>query len=582
MSVYYVDGVNGNDTNDGTSGRPWKTLDHAGRRVQSGDTVRVRSAVYHEVLRIRTANTTWQADAGHTPILDGRYDESKKGQGPDGTLPGNKNVGMITLRAAGVTVDGFTIRNVGGCGINGTECSNATIRNCRIDYTYVSGIKISPADLIDNVLVENNVCTRAGIQSFDETATGGKDPGGGVIKVGRARNSIVRGNVCGLSYGEGINIGKGNLGIICEDNEVFLVSHKHIYVNRSEDVVVRGNRVWFTSGHPDIEADDDAPGGIGIGDECGNRPDDPVSSCRNNSIWPKSKRVQIYNNLVVGLGVLLFVSNGTGNRGGGGYDTTLEDCYIGYNTFVAGPRTRQGISLGGNRMGHPHVRSVFENNLIDWRFAPGLAPITAGNGELQGIALRNNLWSTAPPERFRGENDQYGDPHLARSNAPITVSPTNPILTKNFSPNNYKLTSNSVLALNRASSLRPFNELTPPSVASDDFRALRGTQRDIGAYEYIGTGATEAATPGVAEEAEDGLQAVNTLNPPKQFRRFLVMRNNGSDEVAAYGTQFPDMRCVLVWSDARQHINNYDSIEEIEFGNGTSGIGYIVWMDSEP
>lgn len=430
----------------GTADKPFSTLAAANKAAKPGDVVIVRG-IFHEAVNITTANVTWKAAERHKAILDGRYNESKKGKGISGTLPGGKYDGLISIQAEGVTVEGFTVRNAGGCGIT-SVASRGKIRSNRIDHCYVSAIKVAPDTLVEGVVVENNICTRAGMQSFDASATGGKDPGGGVIKVGRTRNGVIRGNVCGLSYGEGINLGKGNLGIICENNEVFLVSHKHIYVNRSQDVIVRNNVVWYTPGFKEIDDDGDAPGGIGVGDECGNRAEDSPKSCRNDATWPKSKRVQIYNNLVVGLGMLFFVTNGEGNEKGGGYNTVLEDSVIRHNTFVAGPLTRIGVKIGANTKGNPHRDSFFENNLIDWTHAPKAAVYAAG-GDLQGAVMRANLWSVAPPERYQGAGDQYGDPALEKGNAEIAVTNERAPATT-FDKSNYALTERSMLAIGKA------------------------------------------------------------------------------------------------------------------------------------
>mgnify|MGYP002683036455 CR=1 FL=1 len=64
--------------------------------------------------------------------------------------------------------------------------------------------------------------------------------------------------------------------------------------------------------------------------------------------WIHSSGGQIYNNIVVGLGTLLAVRN---NKNG--YDTQLDGCYIGYNTFVAREKTRVAIGLVGNMAGRP-------------------------------------------------------------------------------------------------------------------------------------------------------------------------------------------------------------------------------------
>jgi hypothetical protein len=174
MATYYVDGNSGNDSNNGGSDKPWKRLAKALEQVQPGDEVRVRTATYNEELTLNIRNTTWKADTGHKPVIDGRYHEGLFR--PDGTLPTpepgsgylpDRLGNMVTLREEGIVLDGFTIQNCSGTGI-GVSGTNATIRNCRVDFTYDSSIKVNPTTtFIDNVVVENNVCTRSSMRYFD-------------------------------------------------------------------------------------------------------------------------------------------------------------------------------------------------------------------------------------------------------------------------------------------------------------------------------------------------------------------------------------------------------------------------------
>ena len=144
MATYYVDGNSGNDSGDGSSNRPWKTLTKAGNQVQPGDEVRVRTATYNEELTLKVRNTTWKADTGQKPVLDGRYHEGLFR--PDGTLPTpgtgsgylpDKLGNMVNIREEGVVFDGFTVQNCSGEGI-GVSGTNTTIRNCSVDFTYYS------------------------------------------------------------------------------------------------------------------------------------------------------------------------------------------------------------------------------------------------------------------------------------------------------------------------------------------------------------------------------------------------------------------------------------------------------------
>ena len=50
MATYYVDGNANNDSGDGSSNRPWKTLSKAADQTNPNDEVRVRSATYREAV----------------------------------------------------------------------------------------------------------------------------------------------------------------------------------------------------------------------------------------------------------------------------------------------------------------------------------------------------------------------------------------------------------------------------------------------------------------------------------------------------------------------------------------------------
>jgi hypothetical protein len=104
--TYYV-ATTGNDTNAGTSAKPWKTIQHAADGAGPGDTVEVRGGVYNEHVEISSAGNagggyiTFEAYPGETPIVDGT--------GLD--IPQNQ-WGLFTLHSAAfVIVEGFEVRN---------------------------------------------------------------------------------------------------------------------------------------------------------------------------------------------------------------------------------------------------------------------------------------------------------------------------------------------------------------------------------------------------------------------------------------------------------------------------------------
>lgn len=77
--AYFV-ASRGNDTNNGTIERPWKTIQHGVGRLKPGDTLYLRDGVYHETVYLTHSGT---ADApiviaafpGELPVLDGGLPE---------------------------------------------------------------------------------------------------------------------------------------------------------------------------------------------------------------------------------------------------------------------------------------------------------------------------------------------------------------------------------------------------------------------------------------------------------------------------------------------------------------------------
>lgn len=633
MATYYVDGNSGNDSNNGSSDSPWKRLEKAVSKVQPGDEVRVRTATYNEVIALTVRNTTWRADTGHKPVLDGRYHDGLFR--PDGTLPtpqpgsgylpdglGN----MVSLREEGIVLDGFTIQNCSGTGI-GVTSSNTTIRNCRVDFTYDSSVKVNPTTtLIDNVVVENNVCTRSSVRYFDPDRKTNSSPQSvnGVAKMGRTRDGIIRNNVFAFGYGEGINIGKGSYRILVEGNVVHTCNHVHIYINRSIDTIVRNNLVYHLYLPDFLGSNKRPPAGIIYGDEYAQgRP------------WEYSAGGQIYNNIVVGLGRLFMVRNNENN-----YNTQLDNAYIGFNTFVGGPLTEVGVQITGNMKGRPHKNSIFEGNLITNAPVIGLA-----SGDLKGILFRNNLWDEQPNADLRGQDDRIGNPNLVNPNAKINDSFPKP--DSDIDPRNYQLTSRSSLAIGMAGDSSQANGLKPPTIIKDFFGANRDSKPDIGAHEYAGvvTALTANFSIGPGQDAGSIPHTVDFIdksisegvivsrlwdfgdsgtssetNPshtytvastydvtltvtddkgntdtiireglitassepdtsiPDSFRRFILIRKD-NQQIMAFGTQYPDFRCVVIWSTDPFHLMNFNDVEDVVRSVHVDDTTDILWVD---
>lgn len=79
----------GNDTNNGSSTSPWKTINKANQTASSGDTIILKNGIYQgsgqAYQALTKAGVTWQAENKHQAIIDGGFSpESINFPRPDG------------------------------------------------------------------------------------------------------------------------------------------------------------------------------------------------------------------------------------------------------------------------------------------------------------------------------------------------------------------------------------------------------------------------------------------------------------------------------------------------------------------
>src|SRR5207253_2828678 len=103
--AFYVS-TTGNDASSGTSGSPWRTIQHAANMVQPGDTIYVYGGTYNETVTINASGNstagyiTFQSYPGQTAIIDGTG------------LAVNGQTGLINIQDQSyLVVRGFEIRN---------------------------------------------------------------------------------------------------------------------------------------------------------------------------------------------------------------------------------------------------------------------------------------------------------------------------------------------------------------------------------------------------------------------------------------------------------------------------------------
>jgi hypothetical protein len=77
---WHVDPVKGDDSNDGTEARPWKSVQHGARQLKPGHTLLLRGGVYHEHVTLDCGGepgkpVTIRSYPGELAILDGSFPE---------------------------------------------------------------------------------------------------------------------------------------------------------------------------------------------------------------------------------------------------------------------------------------------------------------------------------------------------------------------------------------------------------------------------------------------------------------------------------------------------------------------------
>jgi hypothetical protein len=501
--TFYVDGRNGSDSAAGTSPQPFRSLARGLSAMAAGDRLKVRTATYRELLKISKSGVTIEADTGHTPTIDGGYHPGLFGAAgysdycgkplKADSLPSptstNQNRGdwpiagasatLVSLKASGVTLRGFTVRNVAGRAI-GVQADGCLVEDLRVDFTYGGAVYVlgTAASKVAGTRFRRVSITRSSVKFFDPSRDGPCSPqnGGpemvqGTLQIKYGRDTIIEECTVAFNYAEGISAAKESTGTIIRKNIVHTNNHVHLYVVGGQDSQVYGNTVYYCQNLKEISRGD-VPDGIVIGDETKTGTLPTVAG-----IW--------YNNLVVGMGRALNVRNNADT-----YRTVLKNAYIGYNTFVSNGDTRFAIQLN-SAAGEPHSNTLVENNLVLGH--PQAEGIARANAAMPTVRFRNNLWSTLPPVAFRSATDVVNAPGLLSPAASITgiydvrsTALPNPHATT-FDANNYRLTASSP-AIGRGAEHRPVNNVVPPTVTVDLFEQPR---TDFGAGRFYDIGADE-------------------------------------------------------------------------------------------
>jgi len=459
-ATYYVDATNGDDSNPGTYDKPFKTIQAGVDTAIQGDTVCVRTGMYHEMVWISKSGITLANQLGHNPVIDGQY-SLPVGWGELVRIAGDNNV------FSGFEVKNSTWVNVGITG------SNNHIRDLNSHHAKDSGILVYSTgehNLVENCKVWYNAAD-------NEWGNRTRPYWSGGLSVGRApRYTTIRNNSVYNNWGEGVmafetnqTAGEGNT--IIEDNVIYDNWAVNLYNCNSHDTIIRRNVVYRTE-----EGYNKGFNGSGAN----------IAYCDEQYIpgptQGRSYNVTIINNMVVGgsYGFTFWLQSPV-NDGG------LRNVIIAYNTFA-----NINNSLSRNvfwiQDGGIHENSRIENNIFLQEDSQPIAYLAKDDPRLQ---FSNNLWSKIPPASVCGTDDVIGDPRLTKSGL---------IAPGQLTPEWFKILADSP-ARNRAKLIAEVDE--------DFFGNPRGLKPDIGAYEYgAGPVADAGLDQAVTDENNDGKEEV--------------------------------------------------------------------------
>lgn len=330
----------------GGEGGTLPTLAAAAAIARPGDVVIVEPGVYREALR-PPQGTTWRGEPG--AVIDGGWDGSE-------TTEAEARANAVLIKAAGVTLEGFEIRNVKGNGVALAEGGDRFLmENCEIHHTVNGGLS---ANGTGTPIVG---ITIRGCHVHDIALSGiwYEVPVNGCFLFKSCHDVLVEDTLIERGYGEGIAAGSRSIGVTFRRVTVRDMRHLLMYVaNRAQNVLVE-DCALYQQGLPEFtQGDGDVGAALVVGDEESGAKDDR---------WQHSENITVRRCVVWNAGKLFEVRNQKkAGRGGGqdGYNTTVRNLSVSRCTFVAGPNTTDGITVAENPWGDGNVAGVFEANVL--------------------------------------------------------------------------------------------------------------------------------------------------------------------------------------------------------------------------
>ena len=215
--TYYVDAVNGSNSNNGSEKTPFKTISYAAARVKPGNTVIVMPGLYNETVNLSKSGDpdkyiTFKASPDFTAKdLMSKYQDFEAAKNAGVVVKGDPN--GFSIEASHVCIEGFFVTS---------EITDHSI-----------GIKVRKATDTDGPYYDIKICNNV---VYDNTEAGINSEGGYDLYVGG--NIVYQNSSNGIWEGSGISVGFNDVPLDVGNTEGWriVVENNICYNNSGYDI----------------------------------------------------------------------------------------------------------------------------------------------------------------------------------------------------------------------------------------------------------------------------------------------------------------------------------------------------------
>lgn len=462
MTTYYVAKSGGSNTYAGTSlGAPWRTISYAMANVSDGDVVYVRAGIYYEAFAITADNLTLQNYGSETAIIDGGWSATTNPSFPvsmaDAGSIKTEDGSLVSIRADGVTFDGFTLQNSPGrfitVGQSKTTTSPAipaddnTLQNLTMDTCYSAALIVHSSD--GNTLQDSTI-SRA---SF-KLKINGAPPQAQCIAPVFSSNTTFQRLTLDECYGEAISGYTGNYTTI-EDVTIKNNQKVCLYVNWSPNTTINRVLIYWTDSW--VQVNDQNRRGIIFGDE------KEVTDKRRDN-FGKTRNVNISNVLIVNCDTGIEIADSASFRPANMENVTISNCNI---LVRSGSSVNRAFLFGRYYTLADTYARTWSNIIIQNNIFGGGYKDAVQTAYRSAFTITNNHFNTTPPT-WMNTDATTGDAGMVDEDAAIASTIT---------VGNYYLAAGS-----QCIDAGTLNTLTQ----YDYLQAERDATPDIGFHEYDG------------------------------------------------------------------------------------------------